>query len=330
MPANLTPQYKEAEERFRKAVTSEEKMEALREMLALIPKHKGTEKMQADLKRRLAKLEEEAAQPRKAGAQRHDPGHVRREGAGQWVILGAPNAGKSALTRALTHAHPEVAPYPFTTRAPQPGMMPFEDVQVQLVDTPAVTAQHQEPYMVNLAHNADGILLVLDVAGDDVDESLRVMNELLGRARVWPAARALPLDAPPFLRARPVVVAGNKGDLDPDGTFAALARDAAGADLPFFPVSAEHGAGLEALRATLFALLERIRIYAKEPGKKPDRARPFVLPRGATVQDLALAVHKEIAERLKYARIWGSSRFDGQQVDRDHVLSDGDVVELHA
>ena len=330
MPANLTPQYKEAEERFRKAVTHEEKIEALREMLAVIPKHKGTEKMQADLKHRLAKLEEEAAQPRKGAAQRHDPGHVRREGAGQWVLLGAPNAGKSALMRALTHAHPEVAPYPFTTRAPQPGMMPFEDVQVQLVDTPAVTAQHQEPYMVNLAHNADGILIVLDVAGDEVDESLRVVNDVLDRARVWPAVRAFPAGAPPFLRARPVVVAGNKGDLDPDGTFAAIARESAGADLPFFPVSAEHGAGLEALRGTLFALLDRIRIYAKEPGKKPDRERPFVLPRGATVQDLALAVHKEIAERLKYARIWGSSLFDGQQVDRDHVLADRDVVELHA
>lgn len=184
--------------------------------------------------------------------------------------------------------------------------------------------------MVNLAHNADGILIVLDVAGDDVEESVRVVNEILGRARVWPAGRALPSDAPPFLRARPVVVAGNKGDLDPDGTFTALAREAAGADLPFFPVSAEHGTGLEELRRTLFALLDRIRIYAKEPGKKPDLDRPFVLPRGATVQDLALTVHKEIAERLKYARIWGSSRFDGQQVDRDHALSDRDVVELHA
>ncbi|HEY7729213.1 MAG TPA: GTPase [Candidatus Eisenbacteria bacterium] len=330
MPANLTPQYREAEQRFRKAASREEKLEALREMLALIPKHKGTEKMQADLKRRLAKLEEEAARPRKAAATHQDPGHVHREGAGQWVLLGAPNVGKSALLRALTHAHPEVAPYPFTTRAPQPGMMPFEDVQVQLVDTPAVTAQHQEPYMVNLVHNADGILLVLDVSSDDVDESVRVLNGLLERARVWPAARPLPPDAPPFLRVRPVVVAGNKGDLDPEGTFAALARESAGSDLPFLPVAADRGAGLEELRKTLYGLLGRIRIYAKEPGKKPDLKRPFVLPRGATVHDLALAVHKEIAERLKYARIWGSGRFDGQQVDRDHILSDRDVVELHA
>jgi hypothetical protein len=330
MTANLTPQYKEAEQRFREAVSGEDKLEALREMFALLPKHKGTEKMQADIKRRIAKLEDEAARPRPGGAQRHDPGHVRREGAGQWILLGGPNAGKSALLRALTHAHPEVAPYPFTTRAPQPGMMPFEDVQVQLVDTPALTANHAETYMVNLVHNADGIVLVLDVTADDVGESLHAMAAILERSRVWPAARPVPRDAPPFLLVRPVVVAANKCDLDGDGTFAAMAHEAAGSDLPWFPVAAEHGTGLEELRRTLFASLGRIRIYAKEPGKKPDLEKPFVLRTSATVHDLALAVHKEIAERLKYARIWGSGRFDGQQVDRDHVLSDRDVVELHS
>jgi ribosome-interacting GTPase 1 len=329
MPANLTPQYKAAEDRFREARTHDEKLSALREMMALLPKHKGTEKMQADIKRRIAKLEEEGQHAHK-GVHRFDPGHVRREGAGQWVLLGPPNAGKSALLRVLTHAHPEVAPYPFTTHQPLPGMMPFEDVQVQLVDTPAVTALHAEPYMVNLTHNADGVLLVLDVTADDVEESVRVLASVLERARVWPAVRTLPPDASPFLLRRPVLVVGNKCDLDPDGTFAALAREAAGPDLPFFAVSAETGAGLERLRATLFGELGRVRIYAKEPGKKPDLERPFVLARGATVHDLALAVHKDIAERLKYARIWGTARFEGQQVDRDHVLADRDVVELHA
>jgi ribosome-interacting GTPase 1 len=184
--------------------------------------------------------------------------------------------------------------------------------------------------MVNLTHNADGVLLVLDVTADDIEESVRVLASVLERARVWPAVRTLPPDASPFLLRRPVLVVGNKCDLDPDGTFAALAREAAGPDLPFFAVSAETGAGLERLRATLFGELGRVRIYAKEPGKKPDLERPFVLARGATVHDLALAVHKDIAERLKYARIWGTARFEGQQVDRDHVLADRDVVELHA
>jgi len=315
MPANLTPQYKEAEQRFRQAAGHEEKILALKEMLALLPKHKGTEKIQADLRRRLAKLEDQTAEARRSGPQRFDPGHVPREGAGQWVLLGPPNAGKSALVRALTHAHPEVAPYPFTTRIPLPGMMPFEDVQVQLVDTPAVAAHHTEPYLANLVHSADGTLLVLDVASDDLEGAVPLLVALLDKARAAP---------------KPVLAAGNKCDLDPDGTFAEMARVALGPGIPFFSVSAEHGHGLEALRSRLFGELERIRIYAKEPGKKPDLARPFVLKRGATVHDLALSVHKEIAERLKFARVWGHVRFDGQQVDRDHPLSDRDVVELHA
>lgn len=329
MPANLTPQYKEAEERFRRAIGHEERLAALHEMIALLPKHKGTEKMLAGLRQRLAKLEEEGERAARGG-HRVDPGHVRREGAGQWVLLGPPNAGKSSLLKALTHAHPEIGDWPFTTRSPQPGMMPFEDVQVQLVDTPAVAAGRTEPYLVNLARNADGLLLVLDVAADDVDQAMRLLRELLDRARVWPASRPLPPDASPLLARRPVLALGNKCDLDPDGTFASLAREAAGPELPFFPVSAVRGDGLEALRAVLFRELRRVRVYTKEPGHRPDLGRPFVLPQGATVHELALLVHKDLAERLKFARVWGpQARFDGQQVDRHHVLADRDVVELH-
>jgi hypothetical protein len=325
--ANLTPQYHDAEERFKATKDHAEKLEALREMIALLPKHKGTEKMLADLRQRLSKLEKEVEHaPR--GGHRTEVGHVRREGAGQWILLGPPNGGKSSLLAALTHAHPEVGAYPFTTRAPLPGMMEFEDVQVQLVDTPAVAEGHTEPYLVNLAHDADGVLLVVDVTADD-GGAAALLHDLLARARVWPRTRPLPVDAPPFLLPKPVIVLGNKSE-DDDGTFAALAREAVGADLPFFPVSALSGAGLEPLREVLFRELRRIRVYGKEPGHKPDMDRPFVVPEGATVHDLAAHVHKEIAERLKFARIWGRAKFDGQQVDRHHVLADKDVVELHA
>ena len=328
--ANLTPQYHDAEERFKKAVSHAEKVEAMREMLALLPKHKGTEKLHADLKKRLSKLEDDEAHAVKSGHRGPDAGHVRREGAGQFILLGPPNAGKSALLAALTHAHPEVGDYPFTTRTPLPGMMEFEDVQVQLVDTPAVAAGHTEPYMVNLAHNADGLLLVLDVTADDNEAAGRLLVELLERARVWPRSRPLPEDAPGFLLARPVIALGNKADLDDDGTFAALAREALDTNLPFFSVSALRGGGLEDLRGVLFRELRRIRVYTKEPGQKADRSKPFVLPDGSTIHDLAVHVHKDLAGRLKYARVWGHALFDGQQVDRHHVLADRDVVELHA
>ena len=331
MPANLTAQYKDAEERYRQAVGHEEKLEALREMLALLPKHKGTEKLQADLRKRLSKLEDESAHVAKSGHHGPDVGHVKREGAGQWVLLGPPNAGKSSLLKALTHAHPEIAEYPFTTRLPQPGMMPFEDVQVQLVDTPAVAAGHTESWLPNLARNADGLVLVIDPTADDVEEAWRALLELLDRARVWPKGRAPPQDASPLLLAKPVFLVLNKRDADADGTFAELALETTGRDLPAFRVSAERGEGLEALRPLLFKELHRVRVHTKEPGHKADLGRPFVLPEGATVGDLATLVHQDLAARLKFARIWGShARFDGQQVDRHHPLADGDVVELHA
>jgi ribosome-interacting GTPase 1 len=329
MPANLTPQYKDAELRFRRAATREEREDALREMIALLPKHKGTEKLQGELKKRLSKLEEEATHARRPG-HRAEPGRVEREGAGQWVLVGPPNAGKSSLLLALTHAHPEIADYPFTTREVQPGMMAFEDVQVQLVDTPAVTRDHVESWLPPLLHGADGVLLVVDVADDDVEEAARVLLELLDRARICPVSRPLPAGASPLTARRPVVVLGNKSDLDDDGTFAALARDAFPADLPFLSVSAERGDGLEALRPRLYLELHRIRVHTKEPGHAPDVAKPFVLPEGATVEELAERVHHELAAHLKFARLWGPhARFDGQQVDRHHVLGDQDVVELH-
>jgi ribosome-interacting GTPase 1 len=328
--ANLTPQYHDAEERFKRAADHAEKLAALREMIALLPKHKGTEKMLADLRKRLSKLEDEAAHPPRGGpGHRVEVGHVRREGAGQWVLLGPPNAGKSSLLAALTHAHPDVGEYPFTTRVPLPGMMEFEDVQVQLVDTPAIAEGHTPPYLPNLAHDADGVLLVVDVTADDGDQAARLLHDLLARARVWPRTRPLPPDAPPFLLPKPVLVLGNKAEED-DGTFAALAREATGADLPFLSISAVTGAGLEPLREILYRELKRIRVYGKEPGKKPDFERPFVLPEGATIHDFAAHVHREIAERLKFARLWGHAKFEGQQVDRRHVLADKDVVELHA
>jgi ribosome-interacting GTPase 1 len=330
VPANLTPDYHAAEERYRQAETHAEKVEALREMIALLPKHKGTEKLHADLKKKLAKHEEEREHVQKSGQRGPDTGHVKKEGAGQWVLLGPPNAGKSSLLAGLTHAHPEIAPYPFTTRLPQPGMMPFEDVLVQLVDTPAVAPGHTEPWLANLAHGADGLLLVLDVASDDLEPSWRALAELLEKARVWPRTRPPPADASPLLAVLPVRVLANKCDLDGDGTFAALAREVVPADLPFDAVSAARGDGLPELRPILFRELGRVRVHTKEPGKRPDEGKPFVLREGATIEELARQVHLDLATRLKFARVWGrGAKFDGQQVDRSHVLEDGDVVELH-
>src|SRR5262245_8950114 len=181
MAVNATPQYRKAEEEYRRAHTPQEQIECLEKMLVLLPKHKASEKVQSDLKTRLkearAELASEKAAPKK-GKNYKFP----RQGAGQVVILGGPNAGKSRLLVELTSAHPEVAPYPFTTREPQPGMMPWQDVTVQLIDTPPITDTFFEPYLPNLVRVADAALLCFDGSSDDApDQTAEVVRQIESR-----------------------------------------------------------------------------------------------------------------------------------------------------
>ncbi len=332
MPANLTPEYLNAEQRYRQAASPQERLEALEEMLRTVPKHKGTEKLQADIKRKIARLRQEI-QTRRGGARAQPFFHVPKEGAGQVVLVGPPNAGKSSLLRALTNAAPEVAPYPMTTRVPQPGMMQFENVQVQLVDTPPVCPEFDEGWLYSLIRAADAAVLVLDCSDDGIlylEDTLRLLPE----NRVFLVGEDAPAREDPGLprgaHKRTVVVA-NKWDLPNAPDNLSVLLELVGARLPARPltVSALRGDGLETLRGRVFRALHRIRVYSKPPGRKPDLASPFVLPRGATVRDAAEVIHKELAENLKYARLWGRG-YTGQMVGREHVLEDGDVLELHA
>ena len=176
------PDYLEAERRFKSAKTTEEKIAAIEEMMATIPRHKGTEKMQADLKRRLSKLRaEQARRPTSRIGIIH---RVEKEGAGQVALVGPPNSGKSLLVRRLTHATPEVADYPFTTRVPLPGMMPFEDVQVQLVDLPPVHPDFPESWLYQIIRNADAALLVVDLSDPDLLEDLETTLGQVANAKV--------------------------------------------------------------------------------------------------------------------------------------------------
>jgi hypothetical protein len=296
-------------------------------MLSAIPKHKGTEKMQADIKRRIAKLRSETQKRR--GAARGKPFyHVDKEGAGQLVLVGAPNSGKSALLRALSHAEPEVADYPFTTRAPLPGMMTYENVQIQLVDLPPIDAEQSEGWLYGIIRTADGVLLVIDLADDDIlaetEEVLRLLREANIELR---AASQAPLQDGP--QQKRTLIIATKLDARGAGARLAIFREFMGNRLTILPVSAEAGTGLDTLREAGFRLLDVIRIYSKPPGKKADFTAPFILNRGATVVDAAEAVHKDFVEKLKYARLWNRAH-QGQMVGRDHILEDGDILEIHA
>jgi hypothetical protein len=325
MPANVTPQYRAAEKAFREAHTVPEKIAALEEMYATIPKHKGTEKMQADIKRRLAKLRTAAKQAKgKAGV---DPFHVERHGAGQLVMVGMPNAGKSALVKAVSGAPVKVAPYPFATHGPVPGMMPFEDVQIQLVDMPPLSREYSEAALFNTYRVGDIILLVVSLAEPDpaavLRECIALFEERLIRLvphRVDPAGNASNVD-------KHGLVLANQADLAEASAIEKLAP--AAGDLPVIACSAETGAGLEELPGRLFRELGLVRIYTKKPGKKFVRDAPFVLPEGSTVLDVARAIHKDFAEGLRSVRLWGSGKHDGLTAPRDHVVADGDILEIH-
>jgi small GTP-binding protein len=325
MPANLTPDYLEAERRFKSAKATEDKIAALEEMMATIPRHKGTEKMQAELKRRLSKLRAEQA---RRPVSRIDIIHrVEKEGAGQVVMVGPPNSGKSLLVRRLTHAMPEVADYPFTTRVPMPGMMPFEDVQVQLVDLPPVHPDFPESWLYQIIRNADAALLVVDLSDPDLLEDLETTLGQVANAKVQLDQAELP-GVPGWLRKRTLLVA-NKIDASGAPEDLEILRDLYGERFALTRVSAETGEGMEDFRHAVFDLLEVIRVYTKAPGKKLERTAPYVLKRGSRLIDLAAHVHHDFLAQLKYARVWGHGKFEGQMVNRDHVLEDKDVVELH-
>ena len=299
-----------------------------------MPKHKASEKLQSDIKQKISRAKKEVEAAKKAPAKVHGV-RIPRQGAGTAVLFGAPNAGKSQLLAALTRATPEVAPYPFTTRTPLPGMMPWEDVQVQLIDTPPVTADIFEPYMHGLVRGADLALLVHDLGSDEGAEDCQAVLDKLNTTKTR-LARTSHLDEDDIgLSYTQTLLVANKIDLD-DAAFRLElfheAQESPGAkrwDFPEHVVSAQAGAGLAELREAIFRL-EVIRVYTKLPrAKEPDYERPFTLRRGGTVADVATLVHKDFAENLKSARVWGAGVHDGATVKGDHVLEDKNVVELH-
>jgi len=321
MPANLPPQYFEAEKQFRAAKTPAEKIVALEEMLAIMPKHKGTDHLRAELRGRIAKLSQQAS--KKTGAQRTTM-VIEKEGAAQVAVVGLPNAGKSQLIASLTNASPVVADYPFTTYAASPGMMPFENIQIQLLDTPPLVPQAIEWWLPPMLRRAEALLVVVDLSEDPLEQMESILEQLR-QMRIGVGDDA----GEEILVRQKVLVVGNKLDLEGAGQNYAMLQDLYGEKLPIIAVSAREGKGLEELKSEVFRVLDIIRVYTKTPGQKPDFTEPIILARGSTLSDAAEAVHKDFRARLKFARLWGSGKHDGIMVKRDHILQDGDVIELH-
>ncbi|MHC4914347.1 MAG: GTPase [Planctomycetota bacterium] len=328
MPTNLPPEAVEAEKRYKEARELPEKISRLEEFMALIPKHKGTDKLRAGLRKRLSKLREQlqAGKKKTGGRGAEAAWRIEREGSGQVSVIGPPNAGKSALLAALTKAEPEVAEYPWTTRTPIPGMMTYENVQIQLIDTPPLTREHVEPELIDLIRRADAALLVVDLQGDALGQ-LDDAAGLLAERKIVPR-HLRPEEEQRGVVYPPLLVLVNKCDDEAaDGDFEVFCELLPG-EWPLLAVSASAGRGLDGLRHRVFEMLGIMRVYSRPPGKKADMTSPFTLPIGSTVEEFAAAVHGDLRQQLKTARVWGAGVHDGQTVSRDHVLHEGDVVEL--
>jgi len=342
MPANLPPDYLEAEEKYRQAKTVPERLACLREMFALIPKHKGTEKLQANIKGTIAKLKKESQRQKKKKGFSYK---VEREGAGQVVLVGPPNAGKSQLMNILTNADPEVASYPFTTHKSLPGMMDFEEIQIQLVDIPPVSPVYMESWVPGIIRAADALLLLVDLTSKDPPAQFEETREVLEKSKIILSQSEGEVNARRSLKQTQGVeqssevktgfvyletlLVANKNDQPGTEDAEQRLKDLLGLRFPLVSISAKEGKGLEELKRKTFEALKIIRVFSKIPGKPADLSRPYTLKRESTLFEFAKIVHKDFGESLKFARVWGSGKFEGQVVNKDYLLMDKDVVELH-
>ena len=332
MPANLSQQYRNAEKKYRNSASAEEELACLQLMLREIPKHKGTDKLQAELKRKISltrkELECRSASPKPSGFR------LPRQGAGRVVIVGGPNSGKSSLLNVLADGSAEVADFPYATRQPYPALMAYEEVRIQLVDTAPVSGQKLDPKTESLLRSADLVLLLIDLAGDDSIEFFFECFETIqeSRTRLGSLSRLDEQDiGVTYTRTLLVWTQSDKRDAQSRRPlFEELIGLQLGAlDFPGLEVSTRDTGSLAILKQAIFRSLDVVRIYTRDPSaKEPDLTDPFTLRRGSNVMDLASCVHEEVARNFHSARVWGEGKHDGTVVQANYILQDRDIVEI--
>ena len=315
MPANLPPTYYKLKHEHEAAKTDEERLRILEEMLRIIPKHKGSEKVVSDIRRRIAAHKRAPSEKGKGSGKRSYSEHIPKQGAGQIVLFGPPNGGKSQILAKFTNANAEVSATPYTTTTPMVGMLRYENIQFQLIDTPSIMPDYVLPTVMTLIRNADLVLPVISLASDNLLDDLDTVMQLLNEVDDDVSEDEYHL------------VANQLDAVDADERLEIL-KEFYGETFQIYPISTETEDGKEDLLQGLYKALEILRVYPKAPGKPIERDDPIVLPIGSTVLDAAIGLHKDF-EDFKFARIWGPQWHDGQSVSRNDVVYDGDVVEFH-
>ncbi len=184
MVTNLPPQAKEKWNEVTLTRNPEERLRLMGEFLSIVPKHKGTDRMVSQVKKQMATLREEIEKKKRMPKPGSAPTYfVPKAGAAQVAVVGPTNVGRSSLLRAVTNAQVEVTPYPYGTKTPVPGMLPYRDIQFQLVEVPALVEGSSEGradgfMKLSMARNADGIIVVVDVRDDPAGNFLMIAREL--------------------------------------------------------------------------------------------------------------------------------------------------------
>jgi len=327
VPANLPPQYYEAEREYKEAKSSQEKITALENMLAIMPKHKGTDKIKAELRRKISQLKKEVT--KKHRSKKGTGYDIKSEGAGQIILTGMPNSGKSSIIKLLTNATPEIAPYPYTTRQPLPGMMQYYNIKIQLVDIPPFTDEFAETWLNNILRNSDVLAIVIDLTRDpvtDLQESIKKIETY----KIKIVSQDEDIEYDTVIIPKRILIIGNKMDMEDSEIGLELLKDEVKNIYPLAAISATEEINIEHLKSELFKLLNIVRVYSRSPYKKTDFNSPFILKKGSTVMDFAERIHKDFKANLQFARIWNSSseKYEGQRVNRDYIISDEDIIEL--
>ncbi len=299
MVVNASPQYQRAEKEYLLARTTEEKIERLRVMIQLCPKHKGSEAMLAELRRRLAKLKEELQKEKEIKKRKGHGINIKKEQDAQVVMIGFTNSGKSTLLSKLTNASPSISEYPYTTATPEIGTLDM-GCKIQVIEVPSLKPRGNNKELLSIASTADLVLAVVT--------GIEELQELSEELKKYPKK----------------ILIVNKRDLLGENELKTLLnlRNA-------IAVSARNNEGIEELKQKIFDNLDIIRVYTKEPGKKPT-SRPVVLRRGSDIKRVAEKIRQDYVKRFLFARVWGkSAKFPGQKVGITHVLEDNDTVEIH-
>ena len=330
MPANLPPQYYALEKEFNKETDLHEKLRMAQELLTIMPKHKGTDKLQAEMKAKISKLKKQIDDGGKKSGIRHaDPhSHIDKEGAGQIILIGPPNSGKSSLLESLTNAKPLIADYPFATREPMTGMMFYETVHLQLIDTPAISDDQTPPYLPNLIRQADIVVLICDISADNFEDCIREAIDYLGQKNIILTSNPVAQGDDTRMVYKKTIIAANKYLEDESGQGLEELRKKH-TDFIIVPVSILDDESLNKFKTEIFRALNIIRVYTKRIGHEVEFVDPIILPVGGTVEDAAVMLHKDFAYKLQFAKVWGKGKFEGQRVKNSYTLSDGDIIEFH-